>query len=70
VSAVAGHVFGKRLCRLFKLDPAKVRCMRFNVDPDEIVTLTIERVVAADEADDLGSLLEEYDLHKREEPEA
>jgi|SRR6266496_3082923 len=45
----ANHHLQEELCRALGLDPAHVRQLHIHVDPDQIVTVEVEREISAQE---------------------
>jgi hypothetical protein len=65
MAAITGYMIGKELCSALGLDITGVRTIDLHIAAKEAVTVTVERLVKAEQVWAMNKVLEEYTLVPR-----
>lgn len=65
---VEGWKAGKEILERLGLPKENVKDITLRCTPAETVTLTVTRFVTQEEVGDIITVLEQYDLHEKEQP--
>jgi len=65
IRAAFGRQVAQQLCELWRLDPDRVTSIVIELEPDDIVRVTVTQLV--DEDDDVAEVFRPYELRPLEE---
>lgn len=67
MAVYSGKIVGQELCKALGLDPNMVLGLRIECNAGGVAQATIERALSESEIEDTKSVLEHYDLIKKED---